>query len=315
MRIDVIGAGLTGLIYAAANPNCHIYESEKSLPNAHGAVLRFRTDEISKLLKIPFKKVEVTKGIWMNGDVVLSPRINNLYSRKVLGKIRNRSIMNLDVSTRYIAPGNFINQLAERCNIDYGSSLKKITKDELFFTDGTQLMRRKGHPIVSTIPMDILAKITGYDSKKISIPVSTRIYTFKAYIDDCDCYSTIYYPELNKGVYRASITGNMLLIESSWPTLSSLELMAVFESFGLDGADVTNVKPTKQGSGKIGEMNSLQRKAFIYHQTVENNIYSLGRYGTWRPKLLLDDLAKDIDIINDIIRDGQYAARLHKQDQ
>ncbi len=39
------------------------------------------------------------------------------------------------------------------------------------------------------------------------------------------------------------------------------------------------------------------------------NIYSLGRFATWRPGLLLDDLVNDIRVIQKIADHGNYDHR------
>lgn len=53
----------------------------------------------------------------------------------------------------------------------------------------------------------------------------------------------------------------------------------------------------KQTYAKILPIEEGLRKDFIYWATKEHDVYSLGRFATWRPGLLLDDLVKDIQKI------------------
>ena len=67
--MNIIGAGLTGCLAAYAFKDAVIHEYLKE-PRVHKAVLRFRTDEVSKLTGIPFKKVLVHKAVSVSGGFV-----------------------------------------------------------------------------------------------------------------------------------------------------------------------------------------------------------------------------------------------------
>ena len=63
--VAIYGAGLAGLLAAnmlrGMSPT--VFEAQGSLPNNHGALLRFRSDKAGTACGIPFKKVHVTKAI------------------------------------------------------------------------------------------------------------------------------------------------------------------------------------------------------------------------------------------------------------
>ena len=61
------------------------------------------------------------------------------------------------------------------------------------------------------------------------------------------------------------------------------------------------------------EIDNKIRGEFILDLTLTHNIYSLGRYATWRPKVMLDDVLDDIFVIRKLIQQGKYASRLHQQ--
>jgi hypothetical protein len=95
-------------------------------------VLRFTTDTISKMTGIPFKKVCVEKSIWFDGNEhAPTPRMTNLYSFKVLGQIKARSIMNTSSEVRFIPPPNFVSLLARSCHIHLGRKVVEVKKGRI----------------------------------------------------------------------------------------------------------------------------------------------------------------------------------------
>jgi hypothetical protein len=77
------------------------------------------------------------------------------------------------------------------------------------------------------------------------------------------------------------------------------------QALGLYYARLSDIKVQKSEYAKILPMDEDERREFIYNATVTRNIYSLGRFATWRPHLLLDDLVKDIRTIEGFLRGGK----------
>jgi len=148
--VIIVGAGLSGLLAGALDRRASIIEAQPSLPNNHHAVLRFREDKIGRALNIPFRKVKVTKAVADEYGVYnyVLPKHSNQYSKKVSGKILNRSIVDLSTVERYIAPRDFIAQLSDLCygRIAYETPLTK----ELF---------NSTENIISTIPLPTMLSI------------------------------------------------------------------------------------------------------------------------------------------------------------
>ena len=93
---------MAGLIAGIYNPKAIIYEKNKTPIENHKALLRFRSDEVSKLTGIKFRKVFVIKSIWSEGEEKYpSPRLVAMYSKKVTGSYENRSIIDISTTTRY----------------------------------------------------------------------------------------------------------------------------------------------------------------------------------------------------------------------
>ena len=76
-----------------------------------------------------------------------------------------------------------------------------------------------------------------------------------------------------------------------------------FQSFGISRNDCVKIEKSNQRHGKIAPINDDWRKSFIYDLSINHNIYSLGRFGTWR-NLLLDDVLKDINVLKKLMKNN-----------
>ncbi len=301
----VLGAGMSGCLFGALNKDAIIYEAQEDIPDNHNAVLRFREDKISKATGIPFKKVKVRKAIWSDDcEINPSPRLSNLYSQKVTGKISDRSINNIDPVERYIAPSDFSMILADMCHgrIHFNHKVKKIETSLITFGIGNvvdfndNIIDRNRTPIISTMPMRVLSKVTSISIEQDFNFKSINVSRYK--IKDCDVYQTIYYPYPSLGIYRATLTGEDLIIESTlnYPEGSigyEDELEIVLESFAINKDSVEAISKTEQKYGKISPIDDAARKNFMFNCTRDLAIYSLGRFACWR-NILLDDVYDDI---------------------
>lgn len=207
----IVGAGMAGCLAGVLNPRATIIEAAREFKQNHDAVLRFRDDAITKQVGIPFKKVKVHKAVYSlnDGFVPLTPRLSNLYSRKVTdGKISDRSILNMDAVERYIAPSNFHEMLADMCG-------NRIEYNSQFIFD--ELTRKALHQIISTIPMHKMIEILdplGTTFEIDSIEFKYRpIGVIRYNVPNCDVCQTVYFPEHNTNIYRATLTGEDLLVE------------------------------------------------------------------------------------------------------
>lgn len=304
----IAGAGLAGLLAAHAWPQAAVFEPNPEPKEAHKALLRFRSQSVSRLVGIEFKEVVVRKGIWEGGKFV-APNIcsANHYSAKILGSLEaERSIWNLDPVKRYIAPESLYEQLIESVGkrIEWGEAWSYAPSTR------TSIVR----PTISTAPLPLVLKAVGIESavefKRSPIQVS------RYRVANCSVYQTIYFPAPQQPVYRASITGDLLIVEhvacdhnGSPRELETAELLDVMQAFGIYnlGAALGSVE---QRYGKIVPLPAEQRRSLLHRLTVERHIYSLGRFATWR-NLLLDDVVDDLDVIRRLMRASEYETRLH----
>jgi len=88
----ILGAGLSGLLAARCLQQFKpiIIEKQSSLPNNHSALLRFRSNEIAQITGLPFKEVNVYKGVLTESGIITNtPTIRdfNAYSIKATGQV------------------------------------------------------------------------------------------------------------------------------------------------------------------------------------------------------------------------------------
>jgi len=291
----IFGAGLAGLLAARRMAHHHpiIYEKQEALPNNHSALLRFRTHDLAASIGMQFKKVNVFKGVLLDDGKTITnnPTIKeyNAYSIKSAGYAHERSIINIERATRYIAPQDFINRISSGTEIRYLCDCKDFVTSR-----GTAI--NEDAAIISTIPMPELMSILEYPN----IPnfITKTIWTINTFIYDCELYQTLYVPYDYSEPYRVSITGNKMTLEFGYKPTYIDEFIEAYLKILFPEADMTysNVSTRQQNYGKIVPIDEEERQKFILWATDKYNIYSLGRYATWR-QILLDDVLIDINKI------------------
>jgi hypothetical protein len=303
----IIGAGLSGLLAARSfyNEKPTVIEQKSELPNNHSALLRFRSSIVGDTLGIPFKKVNVYKGVLLEDgkSITNTPTIReyNAYSLKSTGYAIERSIINTVHTQRFIAPDRLTTMLAHRANIRYNISAEDSLTER--FASG---------PIISTIPMPSLMRLITYPN----IPnfITKTIWTINCDLVNVDVYQTLYVPYGSDEPYRVSITGCKMTMEFAiQPHLYHEkeyieQYIAIIFSRDLQ---YTNTITKRQEYGKIVPIEEEQRQTFILWATDNFNIYSLGRFATWR-NILLDDVMKDINVISKFISQrNHYPRKMH----
>jgi len=178
-----------------------------------------------------------------------------------------------------------------------------------------------GFPVISTAPMHV-----NMDACKLEIergrfgferaPIIVNRYRL---LLDSDVYQTVYFADRDSSLFRASITGNVLIIEALegragkfvWTEHDPYHLDEVLAAFGLRRTDIdmSSRVTVDQRYGKIVDMEPAQRRAVLHAMTAKFNLYSLGRFATWR-NILLDDVVDDIHAIDKLINANEYTRSL-----
>lgn len=309
----IVGAGLAGLLAANLMPDAHIIEAgpERDV-GQHKALLRFRSDAVGNAVGIEFKEVTVHKGVYHDGNFVRPDiRLANWYSKKVIGGYADRSVWKVEPSQRFIAPENLYERLVARCKgrIEWSCSFNDMWEQR----DTGYMSKRL--PVISTAPMHVIARAVGMTPPETCEFRHAPVRVKRWRIDNAKVYQTIYFPSLDVNLYRASITGDLLIAEYVENPFNGDGDELLLEAFGLsiinivraDGArgDAAFIPldETKQKYGKIAPITEAWRRECILQLTLQHRIYSLGRFAVWK-NILLDDCLQDIYVIKRLIESG-----------
>lgn len=303
MSLTIVGAGLAGLLAAHAWPQARVFESSSQPKAEHKALLRFRSDAVARLTGIDFQRVTVRKGIWLDGKFVPpSIRAANMYAQKVTGSLSgDRSVWNLDPVERYIAPETFYDELLANVS-------NRITWSHIFNFNHPPAAERI--PIVNTAPLPIVLQQLEWSG--LSEFKRAPIVVHRWRVPHCNVYQTVYFPWPGIAMYRASITGSLLIIEcmaDDEPRDTDPHRMVgiASEAFGISG--VAQIDSVEQKYGKIVPLPDAQRKAILHDLTKHHGIFSLGRFATWR-NVLLDDVVQDIAVLRKLMKASNYERRI-----
>jgi hypothetical protein len=315
MTTTIIGAGMAGLLAAnMLRDGAEIYDSAPELPNNHSAVLRFRSMVVSHATGIPFRPVQVMRAAhpWMNpiADAMA-------YSYKCNGVCDLRSIANADskIVERYIAPLDFVKQMADA-----------LPPDSLRFGRvlGSPGCPAPGDvPMISTVPMSIAMMVLGWQGPKPEFRYQHGCNVVVS-LTNVDAWASLYIPDPLIAASRATLMGDRLILEC--PRVRAEELDArdrsggvaedlvtqVCGMMGLPMACVGTYVIKEQRYAKIMPIDENVRKGFIMWASERHRFYSLGRFATWRPSLLLDDVVHDVRVIQQLMRGDvspRYSAR------
>lgn len=308
MNYEIIGAGMAGLLAArmliASGNKVKVFETQSSLPENHSAVLRFRSPNIGDILGITFKKVQVIRETIRAGTFI---RSSIEYSEKTLGGYRTGRSLPIvpEIVDRWIAPKDFVNQIYDG-----------LPEGTVEFGVTAELRGSNQTPKISTIPLPVLLKKFPGATGTIEFR-STGIFNISSTITDCDCYCSLYVPQTRYQFYRISITGNHLIIECQDDKKGVVPPYYQYfdeacELLGIDIGRCSKPVISFQKNGKMQPINEIFRRESIHYASSEFNIWSLGRYATWRPKLLLDDLVNDIRQIEKWTKADRYQLWLEK---
>ncbi len=247
------------------------------------------------------------KGLWSEGRFT-GPNIalSNQYSSKVLGfRIGDRSIWNLDPVERYIAPETLYEQLVESVG-------RRITWDSAVHLGE---LAEEG-PVISTIPLPNALQATCIAAPFTFLRSAIKVQRFR--LPRTDVYQTVYFPDPSTSLYRASITGDMLIMEFAEEHGSDKAVLIgeedriaaalVSKAFGIEMDEAEALGAVEQKYGKIAPIPDSDRKQLLFKLTHDHDIYSLGRFATWR-NILLDDVVDDIAIIRRLMKSSPYDVR------
>lgn len=309
MRVAIVGAGLAGIIAESAiskaftDSKVAVFDGKKTkgISDQHKAVMRLHNDSIKEYVNCSLRPIKVQKAVYHKGVIYDSPNLllNNLYSLKVYDSIGSRSLLQLGSVERYLISNIRV------------SSVNYIRQNVLGIKD-SQLLSLHGSSYdydicISTIPMPLLLKLVGKDYEVKFKHRSVFVATFDLNIKS-DVHQTLYFTDPSESIpYRVTIEGNKViaefLIRMEKEDIDLSLMNKIMMPFGINGVycDEDTVETFEQKMGKIDPIDDNLRRRIMMELTDEFNVYSFGRFATWRP-LRVDQVLEDIKKIIMLIR-------------
>ena len=159
--------------------------------------------------------------------------------------------------------------------------------------------------IVSTAPLPVVLSSLGLHDASPDEFQRAAIQVHRFRVHRADVFQTVYFPGDETCVYRASITGDLLICESiAGAPFTHSDIDIVCAAFALRG-ELSSIDSNTQRYGKIAPIDEQQRKDFIWRLSHEHAIFSLGRFATWR-NILLDDVVDDIVVVRRLMKSSTY---------
>jgi len=299
MRIAILGGGISGLIAEGCfqGHDIEIFDPKESVgfSDEHKAVMRLRNDKIKDYINCSLEKVTAYKAVYHEGKLYDRSNImlNNLYSLKAYGSLGERSLKDLGRVERYL--------LKSAGPLKSGRHRRsKILRISDKVIHGALSVSAAYDICISTIPMPALLSILRIDH---NIHFShTHIYVARATLSiESAVHQTIYFTaQALSTPYRVTIEGKNVIAESIMP-IEEAYFGRWLEPFGLSVTDIESFEQFEQPFGKMKPIDDPVRKKIMKDLTDKHNIYSFGRFATWRP-LRVDQTLDDIEKIKMFIK-------------
>lgn len=299
----IIGAGAGGLATASwlkkQNVSFMVIERNAVLPlNLHNGVhylhshpmLPFETD---------IREITLTDGILQrDGTIVHEPNLIHAleYSEKVREIQHPSSIFEVGKREKVFMPkSNTLNELLEQMyeyighdSFNFSSSIAGVDRTQKIATiqTGDVLEEVVYENIVSTAPLDALVKMSlGKEIILESTPIHIANYRLDKIVPNW--MINLYVPSLHTPMYRVSMLNNICSIELN-RELMEVEYNQLTEELPMfHFADAKPIEKYSWPSGKVKSISKDEREKIV-DELKENNIYSMGRFGLWNRKLLID---------------------------
>lgn len=326
----ILGAGLAGTMAARVLSDHHPGKSllvidKRPTPDTknHWALLRFRDLDAARALGIGVEEIEVEKAVYWRGSLHYSADIamNNTYSLKTYGHIGRRSLKELGVAKRYLPLSN-----PSPRDCQWGTEINALRPGLVVAYSGETRTEIEYKTCISTIPMDELLKSTAGLDDAYFLPLRENlkkepICVFRKKLKGirCDVNQTIYFPESRFSIYRATLEREEFIIEymDTGDDAPIDELQEVIGCFGIPFTRTAlgEISPDdfhRQPYGKTIGIDDDLRRRIIYDLTDTYNLYSVGRFATWRP-LRADQLVKDVQKVEKMIRQGLLTTKYNRR--
>lgn len=166
--------------------------------------------------------------------------------------------------------------------------------------------------ILLTIPLPKLIELTNSE-KSIDSFYSNPIKIINCKVNNIvpNWLINLYIPSPKEKIYRMSILNNLMSSESV-DELDSNDILHLKELFKMFYIDISNPTKYEWKQGKIISISIDYRKK-ILEQFIKNDIYTIGRFGLWNSKLLVDSTINQAKICIDCITENIGKKELTKK--
>lgn len=299
----IIGAGAGGLATGSwlkkLNVPFLVIERNAVLPlNLHNGVHYLHSYPI-----LPFetdiREITLTDGILeKDGGVVHKPNLIHAleYSEKVREIQHPSSIFEVGKRDKVFMPkSNTLNELLERMyeyighdKFYFSSSIVKIEREKKIATiqTGDHLEEVVYENIVSTAPLNVLTKLVfNREMELTSTPIHIANYRLEKIVPNW--MINLYVPSLTTPMYRVSILNGVCSVEFNCELLD-LELASIPSDLPM--FHFAESAPTEKYNWESGKVKSISKdeREKIVDELKEESVYSIGRFGLWNRKLLID---------------------------
>lgn len=325
----VLGAGVGGLgsaVWLKKNRDDNAYvdmpenensfmvvDGNDSLPlNLHNGVHYLHT-----IPSLPFdsglKKITLTDGVLRDGKICQESDLMCAlqYSEKVREIQHPSSIMNIGKDTcAYMPQTNSLNELCQQMydfagveNFEFGYWLKGVDlQDKIARFSNKQGEEHfvKYNKLISTVPLDKIRDMFEDDSmnelKDIKLEC-TPVYISNLKVDRIvpNWMINIYVPDLLSPVYRASLLNGVFSVESI-RELTQIEIERLPTLFPMFHVNIDGAQKYTWATGKVISI-SQDERAKLVEMLAERDIYSIGRFGLWNRKLLVDSTIEQAKMV------------------
>jgi hypothetical protein len=136
----------------------------------------------------------------------------------------------------------------------------------------------------------------------------------RAKVFSCDAFVSLAVPDPGEVYSRVSITGDELIVEcpGSFPQWQDHDVnhyaIRAAGLLGIPSAYLSDITWHSQQYAKIVPIDETERRNFLHWCSAQQgHCWNLGRFATWRPGLLMDDLVNDVRVITKLMQSKSTA--------
>jgi len=328
MKVDnlIIGSGAGGLGTAVwmkyTGQNFMVVDSLESIPlNLHNGV-----HYLHSIPNLPFetkiREIPLTDGYLDDrGEIVHTPDLNVAlqYSEKVREIQHPSSIMDIGKRNKvYMPVSNTLNTLLSEMyeysgeeSFRFGLWLSEVDVDSRIatFKDKKENLHKIEYKnLISTIPLDVLRNIMNEESPATAMTFgSNPVYITNYKVDRIvpNWMINLYIPSEHVPFYRASLLNGICSVESIRELTDEQVRLRIPRYLRMFYLNPTDPQRYEWKTGKVLSI-SMDDRETIVDWLNERDIYSLGRFGLWNRKLLVDSTISQGQQIAQYLLNGDW---------